>query len=212
LKARYSHIDVAKGIGILFIVLGHYWGLVHGPGEVYRIIFSFHVPLFFFLSGVLMDYSDDLSATAVKKFSSYLKPYFVILALASIYFILYENTNPIEYFLRVLYGTGPTIPNKFLPLWFLPHLWLVSLFSCLIFKHTNLGSKPLVFKSVCLGILLCIGYLGIQTFWPNPGPGIRFPLPGLPFSMDLVLISSFYFILGSLLKDYNYFLSSSLNW
>ncbi len=46
---RIQWIDVAKGIGILAVVLGH---SSLGDSFPYRIIFSFHMPLFFFLSGL----------------------------------------------------------------------------------------------------------------------------------------------------------------
>ena len=44
---RVEWIDAAKGIGIILVVLGHIWLI--GPGQ--KIINSFHMPLFFFLSG-----------------------------------------------------------------------------------------------------------------------------------------------------------------
>ena len=46
---RIQWIDVAKGIGILAVVLGHSLQMGSFP---YRIIYAFHMPLFFFLSGV----------------------------------------------------------------------------------------------------------------------------------------------------------------
>lgn len=202
MASRYSQIDIAKGIGIILIVQGHYWVLFYGLGEVFNVIYSFHVPLFFFLSGIFMDYSDSLSQTAIKKSDSYLKPYFVALLFMSIFIIPNENINPMKYIGGILYGVGKTIPIKFLPLWFLPHLWTVSIFSFLLYRCTNLRSKSIAFNATVLGVMLCVGYLGIHTFWNNRFPGIPILFPGLPFSIDLIFISSFYFLLGSLLKDY----------
>ena len=49
-KKRMSYIDVAKGIGILLVILGHC--LAYGcQNQLFRCIYSFHMPLFFFLSG-----------------------------------------------------------------------------------------------------------------------------------------------------------------
>jgi fucose 4-O-acetylase-like acetyltransferase len=50
---RNNTIDIARGAGIILVVLGHNWIITHNHGELYRIIFSFHMPLFFFLSGVV---------------------------------------------------------------------------------------------------------------------------------------------------------------
>lgn len=53
---RWEHIDALKGAGILLVVLGH---LIERPqsdslllGMLYTAIYSFHMPLFVFLSGI----------------------------------------------------------------------------------------------------------------------------------------------------------------
>ena len=46
---RLGWIDRSKGIGIFLVILGH----ASLPYEVSKFIFSFHIPLFFFLSGYL---------------------------------------------------------------------------------------------------------------------------------------------------------------
>jgi fucose 4-O-acetylase-like acetyltransferase len=61
--SRLEHIDVAKGIGIILVVLGHNWIIRTEKGELFRIIFSFHMPLFFFLSGVLFKAQSDFRHT-----------------------------------------------------------------------------------------------------------------------------------------------------
>lgn len=44
---RIEYIDLAKGVGIILVVIGH---SISGIG--YKFIYSFHMPLFFFLSGM----------------------------------------------------------------------------------------------------------------------------------------------------------------
>ena len=46
-KKRIAYVDIAKILGMFFIVYGH---TLRG-GEVTTWIYTFHVPLFFFLSG-----------------------------------------------------------------------------------------------------------------------------------------------------------------
>ena len=51
-------IDAAKGYGILLVFIGH---LVYYDSPLFRIIFNFHMPLFFALSGMTFSpekYSD----------------------------------------------------------------------------------------------------------------------------------------------------------
>lgn len=47
---RDSRLDIMKGIGILLVVFAH---IFHNNGIVYQ----FHMPLFFILSGAAMTYS-----------------------------------------------------------------------------------------------------------------------------------------------------------
>ena len=47
---RYEHIDIARGVAILLVVLGH--SCLTVENSLNRFILSFHMPLFFFLSGV----------------------------------------------------------------------------------------------------------------------------------------------------------------
>ena len=49
---RIEWIDIAKGFGILLVILGH--TIAYDCSHiVYNSIYSFHMPLFFFLSGVM---------------------------------------------------------------------------------------------------------------------------------------------------------------
>jgi len=54
---RIPIVDAAKGYGILLVFLGH---LVYYDSPLFRIIFNFHMPLFFVLSG--MTFSPEKSA------------------------------------------------------------------------------------------------------------------------------------------------------
>lgn len=47
---RYAHVDVCRGIAILLVVLGHCFQ--SSGADLNRVILSFHMPLFFFLSGL----------------------------------------------------------------------------------------------------------------------------------------------------------------
>jgi polysaccharide biosynthesis protein PslL len=48
---RIVHIDIAKGIGILLVVLAHNGLQAYAP-FLHQFIYAFHMPLFFFLSGM----------------------------------------------------------------------------------------------------------------------------------------------------------------
>ena len=63
---RLDNLDVAKGIGILLVIFGHcQLGWI---GSVHSLIYSFHMPLFFFISGVCFSNKYTFSTLAVKRF------------------------------------------------------------------------------------------------------------------------------------------------
>ena len=47
---RNQALDVAKGIGIMLVIAGHLFRI---GGTAITVIFTFHMPLFFILSGIL---------------------------------------------------------------------------------------------------------------------------------------------------------------
>lgn len=72
-------IDALKGIGIVAVVAGHAYSW--HSGSLVPLIYLFHMPLFFFLSGYLYKPSPDLIAYFRKKFFHLLVPYAAFLLL-----------------------------------------------------------------------------------------------------------------------------------
>lgn len=61
---RIPIIDAAKGYGILLVFLGH---LVYYDSPLFRVIFNFHMPLFFLLSGMTFSPEKDATCKAILK-------------------------------------------------------------------------------------------------------------------------------------------------
>lgn len=62
-KKRIEIIDLAKGLAIFMVILGHTSTnseLLQGPPFFVKVLYSIHMPLFFFLSGL------SISAKAYK--------------------------------------------------------------------------------------------------------------------------------------------------
>lgn len=130
---RIESLDIAKGFGILIVVLGH----VLRPNDVFlkEFIFSFHMPLFFILSGFVLK-------TENVKGKAFLGSELKLLSSYIIYGLLYLFINvPLGvvtksfgiwdafmafYQLLVLYGRGP--------LWFLTALMFAHI-GCKILKR-----------------------------------------------------------------------------
>ena len=121
---RLNYLDVAKGIGILLVVLGHH---LSGFDLLTTWIYSFHMPIFFIISGWLYSHKrpgDNIRAFAAKKSRSLLYPYvvFSVLVLAwkyLLYFLL--DTAPEEGFREIWLKTVSTYGYH--ALWFLPTLF-----------------------------------------------------------------------------------------
>ena len=61
---RIPVVDAAKGYGILLVFLGH---LVYYDSPLFRVIFNFHMPLFFLLSGMTFSPEKDADGKAILK-------------------------------------------------------------------------------------------------------------------------------------------------
>jgi fucose 4-O-acetylase-like acetyltransferase len=204
---RNATIDIARGLGIILVVLGHNWIVLHERGELFRVIYSFHLPLFFFLSGLFLKDSASLGNFALSRADALLKPYAAVLVLLGIAEMLapklvpVADTTPLAYFSGVLYATAPTI--AWTPLWFLPHLFVATVFSTAILRATRmLVNRPTwIFLIAC--VLLTAGIASIDWFWQIDTATLRFMgldhLPGLPWSLDLLLISTPCILFGFLL-------------
>lgn len=140
-KKRIEYIDIAKGICILLVVLGH--ELTWNDALRY-FIYSFHIPMFFALSGMVMvvTYELDLPFDLFlkKNINGILKPYFQV----SIIYIAYDLVgggtarNIIIEIIQTIMGYGINV------LWFLSALFfgkiLVWCFYKKIFvKHRKIG-------------------------------------------------------------------------
>jgi len=126
MQGRIDYIDRAKGIAILAIVLGHFsipFVCILTTDIFYRIVHTFHVPLFFIVAGMFIK-------PAKAKVSRLLFPCavvsLVVLALRIVYGFVIGNPSPIHDLLSVAYGlpwwwdktfVGPVDPAG--PIWFL---------------------------------------------------------------------------------------------
>jgi polysaccharide biosynthesis protein PslL len=206
--SRNKIIDIAKGIGIILVVFGHNWIVENKPGELFRIVFSFHVPLFFFLSGIFLKESESLQQFISAKTDSLLKPYLVVLTILGIGTILFHPTDVFTYFFGVIYASYPTI--EWGHMWFLPHLFVSLLFSRGILHTTKYSKHRSRWIAGIATFMAIVGIAFINIFWQidiskwshsdRLFGNIKY-LPGLPFSIDLIGISSACILFGFLARQ-----------
>lgn len=139
---RVVWVDIAKGIGILLVVYAHIFSF--GSSCIYL----FHMPLFFFLSGIFFT-PVSIRKTIIKKFQTLILPYFFFAAIfiPFKYCWLYMSGQPLPPF-----GVHSLSRSFFnVPLWFLFVLFCVTVLYGLL---AMIRSKSLfVVISVVLSII-----------------------------------------------------------
>lgn len=138
-KQRKEYIDILKGIGIWFVVFGH---ITH-IGFLREYIWNFHMPLFFWVSGLLFNRSkySNFKNFALHRINTIILPYIIFFAVTFLYYVFIERRfrggeYSIEHqLLGLLYGTYEG--NHLLfngALWFLPCLFSVEMIFWMISK------------------------------------------------------------------------------
>lgn len=160
MNERDRVFDVAKGIGIILVIYNHCSPIIFG-----KIISLFHVPLFFFISGILCNKKDFSKISFLdfvnKKRKSLLFPYWIA---GIIDFIIYMIVSPnffipkhnivhqMIYFLlgmrnyNYYYFTGA--------LWFLTALFSCELIAFVLVKFVN--HKAIFLGSIIVGCVAII--------------------------------------------------------
>lgn len=199
-KERFNALDIAKGIAMLAVVLGH----SISESWVGNYLYSFHLPLFFFISGYVYK---ELSCLQVwkKRTRQLLIPYFItsifivlILLLKSIIFDNRSNLN--ETFLNglfsMLYANGMNVDKPFYieligPIWFLPAMTLASVLLSICINKKN-GWFILI-------VMILLGVWSSRYLW-------------LPWSIQAVPVCTLFMWMGRICrikKQLNTFLIAS---
>ena len=143
-----KYIDSCKAIGITLVVLGHTYGI---PQIANDILNSFHMPLFFIISGFL--YNEEkynrycFKQVFAKKFKNYLIPYFSFAFINLILQILWNivikkqivDIHFIFYNIKGILLCQADInhmPNCS-PIWFLISIFTASIIFWLIMKYAK---------------------------------------------------------------------------
>lgn len=152
---RYAWLDILKGFGIIFVVIGHFCAI----DRVYHWIYSFHMPLFFFASGYLYR-KKPIWENVRHKFVTLMVPYFIFGLLSQVHFALNEyifgrEVDISQLILGLLYGTYSSISYNRV-LWFLPALFCISNIYNLL-KTRGGGQKLLYILVAILTALYVVG-------------------------------------------------------
>ena len=104
LPSRMQYWDIAKGIAILLVILGH---LPQTPTQITQAVYTFHMP-FFFVANAFFIKHYDIKLHAKKSFKSLLVPYMTVCVLEAICYALRGNTD-VYYTYDILHLNGDVI-------------------------------------------------------------------------------------------------------
>lgn len=203
MKKRINYIDIARAFAMIFIVLGH--TLVHSAhcNFVFKLLYSFHVVLFFLLSGYTFKINENGSFILFikNKFLRIMVPYFIWAVLFLVPYLLLGNkvgsflgTNSSfglkTLLINVVYGNGNLSALKQnSSLWFLPALFSMEIIYYYIISVVNKNRK---LQIPILLFTIAISY--ITNYF------LSFILP---WGINTVLNVGVFFYIGYLLKDNN---------
>lgn len=190
---RIEWLDIARAISIILVVLGH------SSTSKYLVtyIYSFHLPLFFVISGYLFTQKEMSCLNYMKnRAKTILVPYFVFSFLTYfIYIAIYAvSSNKTKYpysivlkqLAGIFYSNGTIWMDFNYTIWFLTCMFIVQLMFFLIMKYIKNNFQ-------LVGILVAssiVGYLG-SVFMP-----VR-----LPWSIDVAFTAIVFYGAGYLLRN-----------
>ena len=188
-KKRYDFIDMAKGVGMLFIMIGHL-GItrIEALYPLQAWIYSFHIPLFFFLSGFLFRSDVGVKQFVGSKLKSIVIPYFctgIIIIIYKFYAAACVNQLSWSYVLEEFKLL--VIQRHTWTIWFLAALLVVNLIAY--------GLKQLLRSDVAVGIAVVLLAAAGLIYYRLGGDK-------LPWDIDVALPAMPFFFGGTLVRRY----------
>lgn len=180
---KIKWLDIAKGVAIILMVLGH----TSIPSIFSNFIWAFHMPLFFIASGWTTNWQKrDFIAFAKRKSRTLLVPFFFYS-----FFVL------LIHFFKGWGDFNYWINNGWISyaLWFIPVLFLASIFAKLIYFIKN--------RYIIIGCAIVLATIsGILSFYKIQ---LLWNLSSVPFATFLI-------VLGTEFKRFNSIIADSKLW
>ncbi|WP_353853887.1 acyltransferase family protein [Bacillus sp. Bos-x628] len=195
MKKRLDWVDAAKGMGILLVVMAH----VPIPDSLKQFIYSFHMPLFFILSGMMFQSASRPAGPFIqKKAKSLLLPYLYFSIITYVFWFLVTrffafkgqtDIDPFVPFTGIFISNADEARLTHNPaIWFLTTLFLVEIL--FFFMHRLTKGKPATLISLTV---LC-GITGYAS--------TLFLHQSLPWNANVALTAVVFYSIGFLAKKW----------
>lgn len=163
-NTRLHWVDWAKVFGLYLVVLGH---SLDGDDLVRQWLYSFHIPLFFIISGYLdkpVTTSLDLKKVVSRLFRRLLIPYFIFGIIAQLFVLLTSSYSGfIQGTVKMILGR-PSIFAQ--PMWFIFTMFEVKLMhSCIVKYAGKFKYLKYLFAILIVIVLMSLNHFGIAPPW-----------------------------------------------
>ncbi len=189
MNKRVEWIDLAKGLGMLLVILGH---CVCFGGIMHNAIFAFHMPLFFILSGIV--YKTNSKGIVSKKIKSLIVPYFIFSILGilvSLAIPIWRRKITVKSIICDIYLGNPDNINVS-SIWFLMCMFWTCILTYLIYKI-----KKQYLRNSIVVILVILGFL-FAHYRSNID---ILPMKRMPLDIDVMLVAIGFLYLGINVKN-----------
>ncbi|MCR5735352.1 MAG: acyltransferase family protein [Lachnospiraceae bacterium] len=172
-KKRIDYFDLARGIGIILVIIGH---IEYMPIEFHTFVISFHMPLFFVISGMLLfinrEAEKELPSFVKKRAHGIMLPYLyfsLIYIVVYVFYYLIKDRTVMWQQARTNLVSSLTL-NGISVLWFLPALFISEVVFIFLVKKIKTLAAPAVIVlfiiSLILNRALQMNYLAYSTTAP----------------------------------------------
>lgn len=188
-KLKIEWIDLSRGFAIVLMILCHsmewYSSALGTELWLLPLLYSFHIPLFFLISGLLFSSEKTFGVFLIKMIKSFLLPYITFSCIIEfcnfIKIYLFGSIDTIDFAENI---KSLIIQNHYNLLWFILTLMLVKIISFFICKIKNLKAIFIISLVIIVLAYLYKKFVNIQLFW----------------CLDEVIYALPFFLFGYLLK------------
>lgn len=192
MSKRLDWLDIGKGLGMLLVMLGH----ADIPTSLKTYIYTFHMPLFFFLSGYLYkkEKFPSFKVFLTKRTKSLILPYMSFSLVAYLWFLLLHHYGLVGYKNNLLTPLFGSVIAERKSIWTVHTgaLWFVACLFCtelLFYFISKIGRTKKV-----IGVFLLVSSV-LGCFY-NKEVG-----QPLPWNIDVAMISVGFYGAGYLYKE-----------
>ncbi|MBP9759090.1 acyltransferase family protein [Candidatus Dojkabacteria bacterium] len=192
-KSRDKNVDIYKGIAIMLVLVGHlYWN-----ESIASLVYSFHLPLFFFVTGFFIDHSAN-KYTFGKYFISRVKnilfPYIIaLIAFLGLAISAKIKEQGISYVVFELVGifmqssSAALEASKYqIYYWFMPFFFLYTIILFLIYKYL----KNYILIVYVVSIIMAFGIYFSHRIIDYPSDQVPWAIDKLPFLIPLGILGN----------------------